>query len=81
MVNPQEVLRVFEKEFKKMSYEEREKYLASVGFSYGVPKRPRIERTPRNASMRMSRNRMRLKAESVNKPTIKCGRQKVHLLK
>lgn len=80
MVNPQEVLQIFEKEFKKMSYEEREEYLASVGFSYGVPERPMIKRTPRNTAMR-ARSRMCLKMSPMSKRAIKRGKVKTRLLK
>ena len=39
MIDPNEIIRNFEKDFKKMSYEERETYLKDMGFSFGTPER------------------------------------------
>ena len=41
MIDPNEIIRNFEENFKKMSYEEREAYLKDMGFSFGTPERSR----------------------------------------
>ena len=39
MIDSKEVVRIFEENFKKMSYDEREAYLKKMGFSFGTPER------------------------------------------
>lgn len=37
MIDSNEIIQNFEENFKKMTYEEREKYLKDMGFSFGTP--------------------------------------------
>ena len=40
MIDPNKVVRNFEKFFESLSYEERENYLKEMGFSFGTPEHP-----------------------------------------
>lgn len=43
MIDSDEIIRTFEENFKKMSYEEREKYLKEMGFSFGTDVNPQTK--------------------------------------
>ena len=49
MIDPNEVIRNFEENFKKMSYAERETFLKDMGFSFGKPERSRNPKSVRPA--------------------------------